>query len=83
MRRSFGQVGFAGGWLADFRVRRWESTGYESFAVREGQHDDLVLALVIAAKNGGASANSMGKATSEHVLPCPRSSSPGWSGESR
>lgn len=33
--------------LQDFRVKRTESTGYESFAAREGQHDDLVLSLAI------------------------------------
>ena len=34
--------------LPDIRVRRSEVTGYESLAAREGQHDDLVLALAIA-----------------------------------
>jgi len=34
--------------LQDIRVRRSEVTGYESLAAREGQHDDLVLALAIA-----------------------------------
>jgi hypothetical protein len=33
--------------LQDFPVRRSEATGYESFAAREGQHDDLMLALAI------------------------------------
>jgi len=33
--------------LQDFRVKRTASTGYESFAAREGQHDDLVLSLAI------------------------------------
>jgi hypothetical protein len=34
--------------LQEFRVRRSVVTGYESFAAREGQHDDTVLALAIA-----------------------------------